>query len=205
MISGIILGAGASKRMGEHKQTLELEGKPMLQHVLDSFTHSSLEEVVLVLSPALPWKPRPRKRLRVILNPRAMEGISTSVKVGIDAIDPRSEAVLIGLADKPFLLGSTIEALIETYRRSSAEIVVPVHGKRRGNPVLFRKDLFQALRRLKGDVGAKVLVESGKYSVTEVAVDDVGVLFDIDTPEDMRRAKRMLTTGSRPTEREPRK
>jgi molybdenum cofactor cytidylyltransferase len=192
--------------MGAQKQALELGGKPMVQHVLDAFTHSTLDEVVLVLSPTLHWRPEPRRGFRVVLNPSAEEGISTSVKVGIHAVDPRTEAVLIGLADKPFLLGSTIDAMIGAYRRSSAEIIVPVHDGKRGNPVLFRKSLFRQLSRLKGDVGAKLVVESGKYSVAEVPVDDFGVLFDVDTPADFRKAKRMmLSAGSVMTERKARK
>ena len=182
--------------MGVPKQRIELAGKPMLQHVLDVFMRSDLDEVVLVLSPALHWQPKGRRRLRVVLNPRATEGISTSVKMGIQALDPRTQAVLIGLADKPFLLESTMKAIIETYRRSSAEIVVPVHRGKRGNPILFRRNLFQSLSRLEGDVGAKVLVESGDYEISEVPVDDEGVLFDVDTPEDLRKARKILSARS---------
>ena len=126
MISGIILGAGASRRMGVPKQPLDLGGKAMIQHVLDAFTHAGLDEVVLVLSPALAWKPKTSERLKVVLNPYANQGISTSVKVGMEGISAKSEAVVIGLADKPFLSVSTIEAVVESYRRSASEIVVPV-------------------------------------------------------------------------------
>ncbi|HYB45179.1 MAG TPA: nucleotidyltransferase family protein [Nitrososphaerales archaeon] len=196
MISGIILGAGASRRMGAQKQTLELDGKPMAQRVLDVFVRSSLDEVIVVLSPTTAWKPRRRKGLRIVINPRAGEGISTSVGAGLEAVDARSEAVVIGLADKPFLRKSTIEALVDAYRRSPAEILVPVYHRRRGNPVLFRRALFPQLAGLKGDVGAKVLVESGAYSVSEVPVDDEGVLFDVDTPEDLRKARKILSARS---------
>jgi molybdenum cofactor cytidylyltransferase len=205
MISGIILGAGASRRMGVPKQPLDLGGKAMIQHVLDVFTHSSLDEVVLVLSPALEWKPKASARLKVVLNPHANEGISSSVRVAMDGISAKSEAVVIGLADKPFLSVSTIEALVEAYRRSPSEIVVPVFRGKRGNPILFRRNLFRQLGTLNGDVGAKVLVESKKYSVEEVPVEDEGVLFDVDTPADLRKAKKMLAAWSGVAESESRK
>ena len=178
--------------MGVPKQPLDLGGKAMIQHVLDVFTHSSLDEVVLVLSPALQWKPKQKKGIRVVVNPRPEEGISSSVRVGIDAVSPKSEAVVIGLADKPFLLESTIEALVNALRNSPAEIIVPLYGGKRGNPILFRRSLYRQLGLLKGDVGAKVLVESKKYAITEVPVDDEGVIFDVDTLSDLRRARKRI-------------
>lgn len=182
--------------MGTPKQTLELAGKPMLERVLDAFAKSSLDETVLVLPPALRGRINRRAHLRIAVNTRSGEGISTSVKVGIDALDPRSEAVVIGLADKPLLRKSTIESLLTVYRRTKAEILVPVCRGRRGNPILFRRHLFEQLRRLKGDMGAKVLIESNKYSVAEVPVNDVGILLDVDTPDDLRRARKILRARS---------
>lgn len=179
--------------MGAQKQTLDLAGKPMLEYAATVFSQSSLDEVVVVLNPSVTWSPRRRRRMRVVLNERPEAGISSSVKTGVDALDDRSEAVVIGLADKPFLQTSTIESLIKTYRLTRAEIVVPVRSAKRGNPILFRRDLFPCLRSLKGDVGAKVLVESKKYQVIEVPVDDVGVLIDVDTQEDLRRARGMFS------------
>ena len=205
MISGIVLGAGASKRMGAPKQRMMLARKPMLERVLDVFAQSSLDETVLVINPVLGWKGGRRARLRVVFNTRSREGISTSVKAGIDALDRRSEAAVIGLADKPLLRTSTIESLLDTYRRTNAQIVLPVFRGIRGNPILFRRDLFQHLRRLKGDVGAKVLIESNKYSVAEVPVNDAGVLLDVDTPDDLRRARRMVLARSALRKRKARK
>ena len=179
--------------MGTSKQTLDLEGKPMLEHVLDVFSGSAVDETILVLSPTLGWKPNRRENLRVVYNKDAEKGISTSVKVGIECVDRRSEAAVIGLADKPLVRTSSIDSLIDAHRRSPAEIIVPVYKGKRGNPILFRRELFQELRRLEGDIGAKPLIEGGKYRIEEVPVDDVGVLFDIDTPEDMKRAKELLS------------
>ncbi len=193
MISGIILAAGASRRMGTPKQSLELAGKPMLQYSVERFLESSLDQVILVVGPDTKWKKARRRGLRVVVNPSPGRGISFSVKVALDSISPRSEAAVIGLGDKPLLRASTIDSLIEAHRRSDAEIIVPVCRGRRGNPILFRKRLFPELRSLKGDVGAKVLVESKSYSVEEVPVDDVGVLLDVDVPADVQKVERLLS------------
>lgn len=191
--------------MGARKQTLELAGKPMVQHVLDAFLGSGLGEVVLVLNPAISWRPRKRKGLRVVVNPRPDEGISSSLRTGLDAIDKRSKAVLIGLADKPLLKKSTIASLLHAYDQAPAEIIVPTIRGKRGNPVLFRRTLFGRLKGLKGDVGAKVLIEGGDYSVAEVPVDDVGILLDVDTPDDLQRARKVMSERSALSERKPRK
>jgi len=191
--------------MGAPKQTMMIAGKPMLERVLDVFAQSSLDETVLVINPVLGWKGGKRARLRIAFNTRSNEGISASVKVGIDALDRRSEAVVIGLADKPLLRTSTIESLLDSHRRTRADIVVPVFRGKRGNPVLFRRGLYQRLCRLKGDVGAKVLIESNEYSVAEVPVNDVGILLDVDTPADLRRARRIVLARSALRKRKTRK
>lgn len=193
MISGIILAAGASKRMGMPKQGIELAGKPMLEYAVERFLESSLDQVILVVGPNMRWKHARRRGLRVVVNPSPGRGISSSVKVAFRSVNPRSGAAVIGLGDKPLLLTSTIESLIEAYRRSDSEIVVPVYRGRRGNPVLFRKRLFPELKSLEGDVGAKALIESENHPLEEVPVDDVGVLLDVDVPADILKAERLLS------------
>jgi molybdenum cofactor cytidylyltransferase len=193
MISGIILAAGSSKRMGTPKQPLKLAGRPMVQCVVDTFLASSLDEVVVVLNPALEWKPKSRKRLRLVENSRAYEGISTSVRAGLDSITSESGAAVIGLGDKPLLHNSTIQKMIEAYKHSSSEVIMPVYHGKRGNPILFRRSLFDDMRSLKGDVGAKSLISQMKHSVLELPVEDLGVILDVDTPAELRAASRLIS------------
>lgn len=178
--------------MGTPKQTLKLAGKPMLQRVIDTFLATDLEEVIVVVSPALGWRPRERKRLRLVANIRSGEGISSSVRTGLEAIDPTSEAAVIGLGDKPLVLKSTIEKLMAAFERTDSEVIVPVYRGRRGNPILFRRSMFEEMGRLKGDKGAKILVEAGTHTTLEVPVRDIGVMVDVDTPDDLRNAARLI-------------
>jgi len=206
LISGLILAAGKARRMGTPKQVVKIGGKPMLQHVVDSFLASSLGEVVVVVRPGLPWKPKPSRRLRVVVNSRFGEGISSSVKFGLSSLSSGSEATVIGLGDKPLLLPSTIERLLVAYRRSGSKIVVPTYNRVRGNPILFQKSLYPWILELKGDVGAKRVINSNESEVLEVSVDDEGVLLDVNTPSDLERAVRTLASRTRSvSKRKPRK
>lgn len=183
--------------MGVPKQAVKIQGKPMLQRVVDAFLSSRLDEVVVVVRPGLPWKPRPSARLRIVMNPRFEEGISSSVRLGVKATNSESEAVVIGLGDKPLLLPSTIDRIVSTYRRSESKVVVPVLRGVRGNPILFHRSLFPELLRLKGDVGAKAVIKRHSKSVLEVPVEDDGVLVDVDTPRDVRTAEKALAARIR--------
>ena len=130
---------------------------------------------------------------RVVMNPDSSGGISSSIKVGINAIDRNSEAVLFGLADKPFVSVETINKVIETYLSSRIGIVIPVYRGTRGNPVLFSRYFFDELRTLSGDIGGKAVIRRNAESIREVKVDDDGILLDIDTRADFERAKARFT------------
>ena len=185
MISAIVLAAGEAKRFGECKQLADVNGKPLLQHVLDTLRESNVDEVVVVLGA---HAKEIRKRIafgdeRIVINPDYADGMSTSIQAGLSAID--SEAAFMVLADQPFLRATTYDRLIDEFRSRRAEIVVPTFGGVRGNPVLIANALFAEAIELRGDVGFRAIFAN--HEVTMVAVDDRGVLIDIDTPDDGER------------------
>ena len=190
MISGLILAAGLSRRMGRPKQEIMLRGRPMLTYAVDSFLASKAGEVLVVIRPGALW--RGPAEARVVVNPRPSDGMSSSLRVGLRSLDPRTEGVLVGLGDKPALLVSTIDALIQASRESHAGIVVPTYRGSRGNPVLFDRALFPRLLRLRGDQGARELVRRDAASVQELAVDDPGVILDVNVQADVRKMGRLL-------------
>jgi len=187
VISAIILAAGSSSRMGVPKQLLKLGRVTVLEQVLKTFRASKADEVLVVLG----VRSVKRGRLlgaRVVVNPDS-SGISSSISVGLGAIDRNSEAVLFGLADKPFVSVGTVNRIIESYQTSRIGIVIPVYRGTRGNPVLFAREFFDELRTLSGDVGGKAVIRRHAESVRELEVDDDGILVDIDTRADFERAK----------------
>ena len=188
VISAIILAAGSSSRMGVPKQLLKLGRVTVLEQVLKTFRASKADEVLVVLGVRSVKRVR-LLRARVVMNPDSSGGISSSISVGLGAIDRNSEAVLFGLADKPFVSVGTVNRIIESYQTSRIGIVIPVYRGTRGNPVLFARDFFDELRTLSGDVGGKAVIRRHAESVRELEVDDDGILVDIDTRADFEREK----------------
>ncbi|MEA2527398.1 MAG: molybdenum cofactor cytidylyltransferase [Thermomicrobiales bacterium] len=187
-ISGVILAAGRSSRLGRPKQLLELDGQPLLTHVVRNAVASDLDEVLLVLghqaaeieSAVGEWGHR------IAVNLNYAEGQSTSVRVGLGAVDPLAEAVVFLLGDQPQVGPEIIDALIVRFRQTGAPIVMPTYGGIAANPVLFARDLFPELARVSGDEGARTVVKQHRHQVTEVSVSDGPPPRDVDTEADYK-------------------
>jgi molybdenum cofactor cytidylyltransferase len=187
-VAAVVLAAGASRRMGQPKQLLPWgrDGQPMLGHVLRTALAAGVEEVIVVLgyaaehiAPVLEGLP-----VRVVVNHAWVDGLSTSVQAGLDAVSPAAEAVLFLLADQPHLTPEVIAALVARFRRTRAPIVVPVVEGHRGAPALLARALFEELRAVQGDQGGRDLIARHPDLVATVELADAALLVDIDTPDD---------------------
>jgi len=190
LIAAVVLAAGASSRMGKPKLTLPVSGEPMLGKTLDIYRRALVDRVVVVLG-ANAAKLREEVKFEketVILNPLFRNGMSGSLKLGLKAVEKEADAMIVALGDQPYVSPDTINTMIEVYSRTNASVVIPTYRGIRGNPVLFDKSVFPEIKRIKGDKGAKSVVERHSESLREVAVEDSGVLFDIDTPSDYSKA-----------------
>jgi molybdenum cofactor cytidylyltransferase len=123
----------------------------------------------------------------VVVNPDWAEGQSTSVRAGLDALPENVGAVLFHLTDLPYVTPAVLEALIERHAATLVPVVWPEYEGRRGNPVLFDRVAFPELREVRGDVGGKPVLQAYARAgtVERVAVDEPGVLLDIDSPRDL--------------------
>jgi len=185
--------------MGRPKQTLPLSGVPMLERVLEIFRKSNVGRVVVVLGAN---EDEVRKHVKfadelVVINPKFAEGMSSSLRFGLKHVGTEVDAVIIALGDQPFVLPTTIDKMVETYKQSGARIVIPTYQGARGNPVLFDKSVFPRIARIRGDMGAKTVVQKNAADVLEVEVPDRGVLVDIDTPSDLGRRMKVREKKSR--------
>ncbi len=193
MISGIILAAGAAERMGRQKLLLDLKGKPVLQWTLEAALGSKLDEVVCVVreSKEIQQKiPLKHEKLRWAVNDRAAEGQSTSIIAGLEAISPESEAALFLVGDQPLIKPELINGLIELFRKTDALIVVPTFTSQSRNPVLFHSNLFPEILQLKGDRGARGLIEKYRKNSVFLEWPEETPFFDVDRWEDYEKLTR---------------
>lgn len=198
MIAAMVLAAGTSSRMGRPKQTVRVGGVPMLERVLKNYRESRVERVVVVIGGHAD-EVRSAVSFRdevVVANPRFAEGMSSSLRLGIRHVGD-ADAAIIALGDQPFVRTSTINRIVSAYESWGARIVVPTYRGDRGNPVLFDRALFPQLGRIRGDVGAKSVVQRNAKDVLEVEVRDGGILADIDTPSDLEQWPRFRPSRSR--------
>jgi molybdenum cofactor cytidylyltransferase len=189
-VVGVVLAAGASSRFGSQKLLAPLGGRPVLQHVLDSLAAVGMDDVVVVLghdADAVELGIRWRAERRTV-NPRPQDGLSSSLRVGLDAVaeDPAVDAVLIALGDQPTLRPETLRAVVDSAVSSPRPFVRARYADDDApNPVLVRRSAWALAAGLSGDRGLGPLLATRQDQVTEVAVG--GSNPDIDTHDDLER------------------
>jgi molybdenum cofactor cytidylyltransferase len=142
VIVAVVLAAGTSERLGQPKQLLELEGKPLLQHAIDRAT-SHYDEVIVVLgheAEAIEAALDLPSAARVVLNERFAEGHHGSVRVGFGEASKSGADVAMLLGDQPYIGEDLVERTIVAFRNSTSTVVRPRHGEAPGHPVLVRAD-----------------------------------------------------------------
>ncbi len=197
-IAAIVLAAGQSRRSGRlNKLLAEIDGVPMVARVVDAVAASAAAPVVVVSGhePERLGAALGGRDLTIVHNPRFDEGLSTSLRVGLRALTgsgARIDGAVVCLGDMPRVKSRHIKALISAFDPLEGRaICVPVYDGKRGNPVLWPASLFADMASVAGDVGARHLIGEHAEVVCEVAIDDPGVLVDVDTPD----ALAALNTG----------
>jgi molybdenum cofactor cytidylyltransferase len=196
--AGVILAAGMSQRFGQPKQLLRLKNKYLLEWVLDAVLASQLQTVVLVIGhehqailQAL-GSMTSHPRLQVAINHRYAEGQSQSLKTGLSKVHKTHSATMFLLGDQPLLRSDTIDDLLERFWRSDKDIGVPICEGKRGNPTLFRRTMYCKLMALKGDIGAREIIQANPARVLFLEVDNPSYFLDIDSPKDYENLQNFL-------------
>jgi molybdenum cofactor cytidylyltransferase len=202
MISGIVLAAGASSRMGQAKAAMPFgqTGETVLSRIVSVLLAGGAPNVAVVAGAHIDAvrhaMPPLEPRARVIEHPGWEQGQLSSLIAGLNAIDePLLEAVLVTPVDVPLVSAATVAAVIAAWRQARAPIVRPVDpstslragGQRHGHPVIFDRSIFGDLRSADPTVGAKAVFAIHRERILNVAVKDPGAFEDIDTPEDYKR------------------
>ena len=181
--AALILAAGLGTRFGGRKLLAAIDGRPMLQHVLDLAADAGLRRVVVVLGndadeleAACSWRDELRVR-----NPTPENGLAGSVALGVKTLSRlKSDRVAVLMGDQPFLTQEQLKSLL--YARG--QIVVPRYDGKPGNPVILDRSVWPLARSLRGDRGFSQLFAA--YGNLVTYVDVPGTNPDIDTRADLR-------------------
>lgn len=184
MISGIVLAAGTGSRFGGTKQLAELDGVPLVLHAVAALREGGVDEIVVVtghdadaVEGVLPAE------VSAVRNTSFRDGQATSLAAAIHALDERSEAAVVLMADQPGIVGTDVRALIETFRTTRARIARLRFTDGPG-PALLSREIYADAGHLHGDAGARVLMASHPGWVEEAAIDRP-VPRDVDTRDDL--------------------
>ncbi|WP_400164516.1 nucleotidyltransferase family protein [Brevibacillus sp. TJ4] len=195
-IGAIILAAGMSSRMGSAKQFLPLGEKPLFRHAVDRAVASGLAPILVVGGEhheKLREQTSDLPQVEVFHNPHYATGMASSLACGIRAMTGKADAVLVFLADQPYVPGQVIQALVDTYRQqrdAGVRIVRPLYAGEAGHPVLFDAALFAELAQVTGDQGGKEVVSQYKQHLRTIPFERAEWGLDVDTPDDYRRIQK---------------
>jgi CTP:molybdopterin cytidylyltransferase MocA len=173
-VVAVVLAAGAGSRFGGRKLLATIEGRPVLQHVLDRVAAAGVDRVIVVLGhdarelqAAIEWRAEVR-----VLNPEPERGLASSLRVGMAALPGDAEAALIVLGDQPRVAPDVIGALLAAGVDAERPITVPVYADDRGrNPVLLGRAAFALVEAAEGDRGLGPVLAAHPELVREVRVD----------------------------------
>ena len=182
--------------MGRCKQILPLNDRPALQRVLNALAEGQVAQTAVVLGPqgleVSTAAQAPNTTL--VTNPDPAGDMASSVLTGLSALDSGYTAILIALADMPLIRPATIRSLIQSYRQAPCAVLIPTYMERGGHPPLFAQSV---LRRLRPEETLRDLRNRHKKDTRRLAVDDPGILLDMDTPEDYSHLRNLLSKQQR--------
>lgn len=197
-IAGVVLAAGCSERFKGNKLCSEIDGEPMITRIVSNALESMLDLICVVTG----HKAREvlqcldllkeHTAVMTIENKNYKEGIGSSIREGIHAISSWADAAMIILGDMPAIDYKLIDSVIQAYKNSNAKICYPVTGGRSCHPVVFRKDMFDQLTKLKGEEGGKALIEKNRQWAKEIHLTSLISQFDVDTPQDLEKAREII-------------
>lgn len=193
-VAGLVLAAGSGSRLGTPKALVELGGERLVDRAVRVLADGGCAPIVVV-SGAAPFEVAGAD---VVANPDWVTGMGSSLRAGLAALaDTGAAAVVVSLVDTPGIGPPVVARVIEAFE-AGAVVATATYGGRRRNPVLLARSTWPEVARLaEGDAGARPYLAAHPAEVRAVPCDDLGTADDIDTAEDLARARREADGGAR--------
>lgn len=196
-ISALVLAAGMSRRMGRSKQLLRLGDSTLLERSLASVRKANVDEIILVLGCDAEEIQRSvsTSGLVVVLNEQYQQGMGTSLRRGLSAMNAEAHGAFVILADQPFVSPTTLNQMVDHHHHHKPQVTIPTYKGFRGNPILLDRSVFPELADLRGDVGCRAIFGNHTGNIHKFAVEDPGILLDVDTLDDLDKLQELLHEG----------
>ena len=184
-VTGLVLGAGGSSRLGRPKQLLAYGDRPLLEHTLNTARDCGFDQLVVPIGGAAA---EVRERVdfsgaEVVVNEDYGEGCSSSIAAALGVVNERCDVLVLMLGDQPGVTPDTVRALLAG--RGDAPLAVCRYDDARGHPIAFARSVFAQLADLHGDKGVWRLLDEHAGDVVDVPIAG-NVPLDVDTPEDYK-------------------
>ena len=183
MISAILLAAGQSKRMkGENKLVKKIKGIPLIKHSVKNILTSPIDELIIVLGyqkEIIKKLINDHEKIKFVFNKNFENGIASSIIVGLNHLSKNTESFFICLGDMPNVNPEIYNKLIQS--QNNNEIIIPTYKGQQGNPILFSKSAKEILMNVKGDVGAKKILQENREKVFNFEIDNDSILKNYNT------------------------
>ncbi|GHH99841.1 hypothetical protein AM1BK_33840 [Neobacillus kokaensis] len=175
--------------MGEPKLLLPYKGKTLIRHTLDECVKTQLDGIIVVVNSHVEKLAREAQIegiSKVIVNDRSNEGMSSSVKLGLQSLPDSVQAAIFLLGDQPLMSSKEIDKIINAYHsQSNFSIIQAKYQGIKGHPVLFKRNLFPHLLSINGDEGGKSVIKKFEKHVYYTEMNRK-IIPDIDTPEEYK-------------------
>ncbi|MEL7448432.1 MAG: nucleotidyltransferase family protein [Pseudomonadota bacterium] len=182
-VHALVLAAGGASRFGAPKQLAELHGRALLKRVLDQAAAVCPDRVTVVLGAYVAKTQALCDGVTPVHNPAWRGGLSSSLRTGIDALPASADAVLVMLCDQPGVSTEQYTELVRTWREHPGSPVAAAYAGTLGVPAVFPRRMFDQLRELTGDKGARAVLAKYRDLVVPVAIPEA--VHDVDSPEDL--------------------
>lgn len=188
-IWSIILAAGESKRMGFPKMLLQINGKTMIENVIDHVAESESNDILVVLGANSEELTGIIENydIRYCYNANYSKGMLSSVQCGFKNLPSVFEAAMVFQGDQPLISPLSINSVIHSYRSTGRGIVIPVYKGKRGHPLLLDRKYRDEIDNLDPGEGLRSISYTNRDDVFEVNTDDPGILRDFDTYDEYKK------------------